>query len=401
MQRDFDHPPCRRGTLSNKWDRVGELFGNPDALPMWVADTDFPVPDSVMQALRERMQHPVFGYHYPPDTLYQSIVDRMGSHHGWRIEPEWIVFGTGVITDLNAAITAASMVGDEILLQPPVYYPFFASIENLGRRVVENPLVLDSGRYHMDFANLEAAFAPRTMFPARQPRIAGMILCSPHNPVGRVWSRETLERLGDLCLREGIPLISDEIHCDLLVGDAPHTVAASLSPEMERNTITLMSANKTYNVPGLKASFSIIPDPGMRARFVRARATAGSPNTLGLVALEAAMRDEDGYLSALCAYLQENLRTFRDGIADLPGIQLVEPQGTYLVWVDMRGLGMDDDALARFMVHDVGIAPDYGFAFGTGGEGFCRVNLGCSRAMVVEAVARLRAALGSFCEPDQ
>ncbi len=393
MSYDFDKSPDRRGTLSNKWDRVGELFGNPEALPMWVADTDFECPRPVMDALRGRLEHPVFGYHFPPESLLEAIVDRMWEHHGWRIEPEWIVPGTGVITALGAALETVSDVGDEIILQPPVYYPFFSSVGDSGRRVAENRLILENGRYRMDFEGLKDLCRSKTTFPAREPRVAALVLCSPHNPVGRVWSADELEELGRICLERDIALVSDEIHCDLVLGGARHTVAASISEEMSANTITLMSANKTYNLPGLKSSFSIIPDEGMRRRFALASRGGGSPNSLGLVALEAALRDADGYLGALLEYLEENLEIFREGVADLTGVRLIEPEGTYLVWLDMRDLGMDDGDLARFMVHEVGLAPDYGFAFGAGGEGFQRINLGCTRDTVREAVTRLRAAL--------
>ncbi len=393
MRYDFDNPPDRRNTLCNKWDRVADLFGNPDALPMWVADTDFPCPEPVMEALRARLEHPIFGYHYPPDSLYEAIVDRMWEHHGWRIRPEWVVLGPGVISDLRSALGAVSRPGDEIVLQPPVYYPFAAAVGDEGRRVVENPLLLEDGRYRMDFPGLESLFEVVTSFPARDPRISAVVLCSPHNPVGRVWERGELGRLGQICLRQNAVLISDEIHCDLVVGDGAHVPAASISAELARNTITLMSANKTYNTPGLKTSFAIIPDEDIRRRFGFAGRARGGVNCLGLAALEAAMRDPDDYLEQLLEYLRGNIRVFREGIADLDGVKLVEPEGTYLLWLDMRGLGLDDHALARFVVDEIGIAPDYGYVFGTGGGGFQRINVGCPRSMVVEAVSRLRGAL--------
>lgn len=220
-----------------------------------------------------------------------------------------------------------------------------------------------------------------------------MILCNPHNPVGRAWSAEEIGRIGELCCEHGVTLISDEIHCDLMVGDREHTVAASVSDELAAKTITLMSVNKTYNLPGLKTSFTVIPDEEVRRRFQFAARPAGSPNELGLVALEAAIRDPDGYLGELLEYLRENLRVFREGISGIEGVELIEPEGTYLTWVDMRGLGMNDDDLANFVVHEAGIAPDFGYAFGPGGQGFQRLNLGCTRATVREAVDRLGTAV--------
>lgn len=393
MNYDFSKDLQRRGTRSNKWDKVGELFGNPDALPMWVADTDFPCPRPVMEALAERIEHPVFGYSYPPDSLYRAIADRMREQHGWEIDPEWIVLGTGVISALYAALETVSMRGDEVIIQPPVYYPFFRALGDTGRQILLNPLVLRGGRYRIDFEQLESLFLPRTSFPSREPRIAALILCNPHNPVGRAWTSEEIGRIGDLCSRYGIILISDEIHCDLMVGDREHTVAASLSEDLAARTITLMSVNKTYNLPGLKTSFAVIPDEAIRKRFQFAARPAGSPNDLGLVALEAAIRDPDGYLPELIEYLKGNLKEFREGMSDIEGIELIEPEGTYLAWVDMRGLGLSDDDLAHFIVHEAGIAPDFGYAFGPGGQGFQRMNLGCTRATVREALARLQVAV--------
>jgi len=406
VRYDFDRIIDRRRTNSEKWDLVGRLFGTEDALPMWVADMDFPCPEPVLEALRKRLDHPILGYGFPPDSLYEAVIDRMARRFGWTVEKEWITFTPGVVTAIYAAVRAISEPGDEIVLQPPVYHPFFSAVIDNGCQVVPNRLKLEEPgelggagpgpRYVMDLEDLARRFSGAEGFGARPHRIKGLILCSPHNPVGRVWTPDELRRLSELCLANGCVVISDEIHCDLMIGESRHTPTAALSPETARNTITLMAPSKTFNLAGLEASFAVIPDPQLRRRFEEARRGQSGVNVLGLVAMEAALRDGDDYLDQLNAYLTENVRCFAEAVAGIPGVRLVPargPEGTYLAWVDLRGLGVEDAALEDFMFRRARLATDPGYIFGPGGEGFHRVNLACPRSIVREAVQRLRAAV--------
>ncbi len=402
MPYDFDQVIDRRNTSSVKWDLNSELFGTEDVLDMWVADMDFPCPQPVLEALRLRLDHPILGYSSPPASLYRAIIDRMGHRYGWTVEKDWIVFTPGVVDALYAAVRTLADPGDDIVLQPPVYPPFFSAVVDNGCQVVHNQLRLDGNRYLMDFDDLGRRFVTTGGFAGRTHRIKSLLLCSPHNPVGRVWSADDLRHLGDICLANDCVIVSDEIHCDLLVGGPRHTPAASLSPELEKKTITLMAPSKTFNLAGMAASFAIIPDPRLRKRFQRARAGQSGVNALGLVAMEAALRHGDDYLAQLNDYLAANVRYFAEAIARIPGLRLVPPEGpegTYLAWVDMRGLGLPDERLKDFMLRRARLATSFGYEFGPGGQGFQRVNLGCPRGLVAEAVSRLGRAVGEPAGP--
>ncbi len=393
MQHDFDSLVDRRGTSSTKWERTGRLFGSDDVLPMWVADMDLPCPEPVLEALRARLEHPILGYTFPPESLYEAVVDRMERAYGWTVERDWIVFVPGVVNALYAAITALTDPGDQVVIQPPVYYPFFGAVRNTGCHVVSNQLVRSGDRYFMDLEALPGEFATSDRFPGRSHRIRALVLCSPHNPVGRVWSQHELRQLAEICVKHDCAIISDEIHCDLLVGDLKHTVTSTLSSEIQQRTITLMAPSKSFNLAGLQASFAIIPDPVWRRRFAKARTGQPGVNTLGLVAMEAALRHGDPYLEQLNAYLRGNVDLFINGLETLDGVTPIRPEGTYLIWVDMSGLGLDDEQLGRFLVEQAGIATDFGHAFGPGGGGYQRFNLGCPRSLVEQALERLHDAI--------
>jgi cystathionine beta-lyase len=397
MRYDFDRIIDRRNTNCGKHDRNLINFGRDDVLSMWVADMDFPCPEPVVEAIRRRAEHPIYGYSFAPDSLYEAIVERMEKRYGWKIEKEWILFNAGVVNGLYSAIKAFTHPGDEVIVQSPVYYPFYSAIKNNGCQVVHNPLKLENGRYYVDFEQLESLFEVRTTFPARSPRIKALVLCSPHNPTGRVFTRDELQRLAEICLKHDCLIISDEIHCDLLVKGARHTVTSSLSPEIQQNTITLMSASKTYNIAGLATSFVIIPDQKLRRQYMDLRAGHNSGNVFGMVATEAAFRYADDYLEQLQDYLHENRRLFTEYIRKhIPRLKVIDGEGTYLVWVDMRDLGMDNLELQEFMRNEARLALDDGYAFGPGGEGFQRFNLACPRSIVEEALHRLEKAVNSL-----
>ncbi|HAI20322.1 MAG TPA: cystathionine beta-lyase [Clostridiales bacterium UBA8153] len=394
MQYDFDRLVDRRHTHSSKWDLSHAMFGEKDLLNMWVADMDFPCPQPVVEALRRRVEHPFYGYTFAPDSLYDAIIEWVGKRYGWSIKKEWIVFNPGVIEGLYSAIKALAKPGDEIVVQPPVYYPFYQAIKQAGCQLVYNPLRLEGTRYTMDLEGLEGKFRPATTFPTHYPRVKALVLCSPHNPVARVWSRGELEELGRVCLANRCAIIADEIHCDLTVGEARHTVMASVSKELEQHTITLMSASKTFNLAGLHTSYAIIPQAQWRDQFRQARVGHGSVNLFGLVAMEAAYRHGDDYLRQLLDYLKGNVGLFTGYIREnIPAIHVVPPEGTYLAWVDMRRLGLDNLQLQRLIRQKARLAVNDGYAFGPGGDGFQRFNLACPRSVVREALGRLEAAL--------
>jgi cystathionine beta-lyase len=397
VKYDFDRVVPRRNTNSSKWDNNLAMFGTEDVLDMWVADMDFPCPEPVVRALKKRAEHPIYGYTMPSQSLYQAIIDRMERFYGWKIKKEWIVFGAGVVNGLFTAVQAFCRPGDEVVVQPPVYYPFYNTIRNSGVTAVHNNLEFDGQRYTMDLDGLDNMFAPSTSFPIRAPRIKAVMLCSPHNPVGRIWTREELERLAEICLENRCVIFSDEIHCDLLFKGHKHTVLSTLGPEVEQSTLTFMAASKTFNLAGLGTSFAVVPNDYLRRRFIEARMGHPGGNLFGLEALEAAFRDGDEYLAQLKDYLQGNLEYFMDAIATrIPRIKVIKPEGTYLTWVDMRGLGMTGQELQKFIRFKARLAFDDGFAFGPAGEGFQRVNLGCPRSIVVEAVERLEKAVNEL-----
>lgn len=401
MRYNFDQVINRKDTNSVKWDNNLELFGTDDVIDMWVADMDFPVPQPVIDAIKQRLEHPIFGYTFAPDSLYQAIVERMERFYNWKIKKEWIVFTPGVVNAVYAAIAALTDAGDEVILQSPVYYPFFSAIKNNGCQVVNNQLSFDGQRYTFDFDDLRTKFKNRSMFPARSHRIKALILCSPHNPVGRVWTRDELEQLAEICLENQCAIISDEIHCDLLVSDSKHIVTASLSEEIAQNTITLMAPSKTFNLAGLKASFAVIPNAEWRRKFEQARLGQGGVNLFGLVAMEAALRHGDEYLEQLREYLRGNVDFAVKYIGEnIPELKVVRPEGTYLLWVDMSALGLSDQELAQFMLHKARIATDFGYIFGPGGKGFQRFNLACPRSVLTEALKRLETAVRQLRKQD-
>ncbi len=394
MLYNFDHIINRKNTNSIKWDKSIKLFGRDDLINMWVADMDFPCPEPVVEAIKERANDPVYGYSFPPKSLYEAIIERLARDYGWKIKKEWLVFTAGVVNGLYSAVGAFTNPGDEVIVQSPVYYPFFNAIRDNGCQVLHNHLAFDGERYTMDFNNLEQLFKPVTAFPVRMPRIKMLILCSPHNPVGRVWSKEELTALGEICIKNNCMLIADEVHCALLVGDVKHTVTSTISREFEQQTITFMSASKTFNLAGLATSFAVIPNEHWRNEFIRSRAGQNSGNSFGYIALEAAFRYGDEYLHQLLLYLRANVKFFTDYINNkIPRLKVIKPEGTYLAWVDLRSLGMNALELQHFMRSKARLALDDGYVFGSGGGGFQRFNLACPRIILQQALERLEQAV--------
>jgi cystathionine beta-lyase len=387
---DFDHLYDRASTDSLKWADRAKCCGSDDVLPLWVADMDFACPPEVVEAIKERAAHPIYGYPVRPETWYPAVASWTERRKGWKVDPSWIVYAPGVVPALNFAVQAYTRPGDKVVIQPPVYYPFPRAVLGNDRIVVENPLVLEGNRYCMDYEGLEVLIDSRTKM---------LILCSPHNPVGRVWDREELERLVEICSRRGLVLVSDEIHSDLILGTRPHTCAASISEEAARITVTLTAPNKTFNTAGLTMGCAIVPNPELRGAFADAVARSGIQvsNVFGNVALEAAYTKGEPWLEALLAYLRGNL-AFLDGFIreKLPKLSVFPLEGTYLAWIDCRSLNLSDEELADLFMRKAGIWVDEGTMFGQGGSGFMRVNIACPRATLAEAATRLEKAIASI-----
>ncbi|MBK6742298.1 MAG: putative C-S lyase [Hydrogenophilales bacterium] len=385
MSIDFGRVIERNGTASVKWDGRGAHFGTTEVTPLWVADMDFAAPEAVTQALIERARHPVYGYTLDPDSAYDVLIGWLQRRHGWRIERDWIVMAPGVVPSLYAAVHTFTQPGDGVIVQPPVYFPFFSAVTTPGRRLLENPLRLDGERYGIDFAHLERRAAEGARL---------MLLCSPHNPVGRVWTVAELRELLRIARRHDIVILSDEIHHDLIYPGERHHPLATLAEGGDR-IITAVAPSKTFNIPGLGLSALIVPDAGHRQRLHQSfdLLHAGNYNPFSIVAFEAGYRNGDAWLDALMTYLAQTRAAVGAFIASkLPGIRVIPAQGTYLLWLDCRGMGLDDATLmACFIQAGAGLSP--GTVFGTGGSGFMRLNIGAPKAVILAALDRLVATL--------
>lgn len=386
MSYNFDQEIERRNTNCIKWDCLEEFYGKDDILPLWVADTDFEAPKEVKEAIIERAKHGVFGYTAKPDSVYQSIMDWMEKRHGWQIEKDWLSFTTGVKTAFNLAVIAFTNPGDEVIVQPPVYGPFYSAIKNNGCQVVRNPLNYEDGKFKMDFDDLEKKITSRTRL---------LILCSPHNPVGRVWTEAELERIGRICLENDIIIISDEIHSDFVHTDHKHIPLASLSEELAQNTVTCIAPNKTFNVAGLCSGATIIPNEKLRNIYdTTIENTGAKPNLFGILGMDAAYRHGEDWLESLLEYLESNLEFLFDFFEErIPEIKPNRPEGTFLVWLDCRELDIDADKINEFIVEEAKVALNDGTFFGPEGAGFQRINIGCPRSTLKEGLERIEKAV--------
>jgi cystathionine beta-lyase len=390
MNYNFDEIVPRENTASYKYDLRMKIFHNAEVLPMWVADMDFKTPPFVMDALQRRLDHEVLGYTYIAPSVFESAAEWNKRRHGWSIKPEWISFSPGVVPALNLLIMAFTHPGDRVIIQPPVYFPFFSAIQNHHRVMVTNPLRYEGGRYSMDFDDLERKIDEKTRM---------MILCSPHNPTGNVWSEEDLRRIGEICLRHNMILVSDEIHSDLVYKDNRHIPVARLSEEIARNTITCMSPSKTFNLAGLSTSYLVISDRQLRIQYEKILDLihVGAGNIFGFTAMEAAYRVGDEWVDQLIQYLETNLNYLQDFISrNLPMIRVIKPQATYLIWLDCRELGMTPAALKSFMIHEAGLGLNDGLQFGEEGEGFQRMNIACPLTVLQGGLTKLHAALTKY-----
>ena len=383
---NFDEIIERRGTDCIKYDMLDAYFGNADALPLWVADTDFKVPDFIMNALRDRMNHEILAYSYRTDGFFQSIINWLDRRHNWKIEREMITTSPGVVSAITLLVMALSEPGDKVIVQPPVYFPFFTSIKGMGRKMVENPLIIKDGRYTFDFENLKKGIDKNTKL---------LILCSPHNPGGMVWTKEELEELCSICTENGIFIISDEIHADLVFHGNKHIPVPMISEEIAMNSAVLMAASKTFNVAGLSSAFVVIPNKRIRVKYEQVLNTVHihSGNIFGNIATEAALRDGNEWLGQLMAYLEDNYKFAETFITErIPGIKIMKPEATFLVWINLNSYGLSEKEMAKRLI-DGGIALNHGSKFGTGGEGYFRLNFGCPRTTLEAGLHKLEAAL--------
>ena len=395
MKYDFDQLCDRNKTDCLKWDMMESIFGSGDLLPLWVADMDLPVAKPIIDALKKRVEHPFYGYTQPGSSVIKSVVERMKRKFDWDISPEWIVFTPGVVPALHVAVRSLTHPGDEVILQEPAYHPFFPVVINSGCKIINNGLKLVNGRYEMDLKNLEEKFHPKTR-PLNGPgRIKTVIFCNPHNPVGRLWKRDEIIRMGEIVINNGAVVISDEIHCEILFKGHKHTPFASISKKFEQNCIVCMSPSKTFNLAGLEVSSIIIPNKKIRENFVNTRSgIVPNPNLFGYIAMEAAYKYGDEWLEQVLDYLQENLNYLKNYfLKNIPRIMVIDPEGTYLIWLDCRYLGMDNNVLRSFMRENAEVGLEDGFIFGESGSGFMRMNIACPRYILSEALKRIENAV--------
>jgi cystathionine beta-lyase len=381
---DFDNEISRAGTASVKYDGAAAYFGtDAEVIPMWVADMDFAAPEAVTRALLERAAHPVYGYSLYPDSMFDALISWMKKRHDLKIERSWLVMCPGVVTALHATVLAVTKAGESVIVQSPVYAPFYSCVTTTGRRLVNNPLKLEAGRYSIDFDHLEQCAAEGARL---------LILCSPHNPVGRVWTRNELERILEIARRHKLVILSDEIHADLVYPGIKHVALANLAAEGDL-IITTVAPSKTFNIPGLGLSALVVPNSAQRTALRKAfdQLHILANNPFSTVAFEAAYREGEPWLECLLLYLKETRDFVRDYLTEhLPEIRLIEPEGTYLLWLDCRSLGMNDEELKHFFVQKASVGLSPGTVFGIEGSGFMRINIGTPRRIVARALEQVK-----------
>lgn len=391
MKYDFDAFVSRENTCSVKWNYTKESVGVEDALPLWVADMDFETVPEVKEAILARAQHGIYGYTARSEGYYQALVDWIQKRHGWKIEKKWITHSAGVVNGLFNAIRALAQPGDGIVIQSPVYHPFYNAIRKCGCKVILNPLKYVDHHYTPDIEDLKKKL--------KENNVKLLILCNPHNPVGRVFTREELTAVGELCLRHNVVVISDEIHSDLVFKPYRHIPFASISRDFEQNTVICTAPSKTFNLAGLETSNIIIPNEELRRKYdtlCENMAVKGF-NIFGAVACEAAYKYGAEWLDGLMEYLEGNKKFAIDFIKErIPKLKVNDPEGTYFLWLDCRELGFSKVELERFMLQKAKLWFNQGHIFGTEGEGFVRMNIACQRKTVEEAMRRLENAVASL-----
>lgn len=388
MSVDFDTVPNRRGTNCFKYDFAREMGMPEDVLPLWVADMDFPTAPAVLERLHALAEHGIFGYTGVKDAYFSAVHNWYAQRFGWETQRSWLVTTPGVVFAIAIAIRAFTQKGDAILIQQPVYYPFADKVTENDRQLVVNPLILKNGKYEMNFADMERKIVDN--------HVKMLLLCSPHNPVGRVWTKEELLRVGEICQKHGVLVVSDEIHADFTYAGHTHRVFASVKSEFADFTITCTAPSKTFNLAGLQNSNIFIPNRQLRHAYKKELSACGcgGTNCMGMAACQAAYEAGADWLEQLKQYLAGNLAYIRQFLREkLPDIALIEPEGTYLVWLDLRKLGLTEQQQRQLIVQDAKLWLDTGTLFGQGGEGFERINIACPRATIEQAMQRLERAV--------
>jgi cysteine-S-conjugate beta-lyase len=387
---NFDEPAKREGTNCIKYDLREETFGLKDVIPMWVADMDFNAPDFVIDALQKRLDHNIYGYSMRPPEYFRSIIDWFQHRHHWNINKEWISFCPGVVPALNFCTLAFTEPGDNIIVQPPVYFPFFSAVESHGRNLMYNRLIESDNKWIMDYDSLISGIDSKTKM---------ILISNPHNPVGRVWNPDELKKLADICHRNNILILSDEIHCDLTLPGFIHTPVATLSEEIADITITCIAPSKTFNLAGLSTSSVIISNPVLRKSFNRVieNLHVGNGNIFGTAASIAAYSNGHKWLDSLLDYIDNNI----DFVVDycrkmIPEIVPVQPEATYMIWLDCRKLGVTGKKLQSFFVNMAGVGMNEGSTFGPGGEGFMRMNVATTHQTVIKAMEQIERAVAGL-----
>ncbi len=381
----FDQLLERKGTSCHKYDNLQEVFGMDDLLPMWIADSDFASPDFVMKAIAKRAEHPVLGYTFRGESFNSAVKRWLDFRAQWAIKDEWIEFTPGIVCGLALAIMAYTQEGDGVLIQPPVYPPFAATINSNSRVLVENQLIIKDGKYEIDFEDFEAKLAKSKLF----------ILCNPHNPVGRAFSHEELRRMGELCVKHGVKIVSDEIHSDLVFKPHTHIHLASISKEIADITITYIAPSKTFNIAGLATAVAIIPSAQMMEQYktITNMVRTDLGNIFGIVALEAAYMSDGEWLENQIDYIESNFDFAVEYIKNnMPKIKAYKPEATYLLWLDFSDLGLKGMPLCEFAIKEAKLGLNPGSDFGSGGDGFMRMNLATTRCRVERALLQLKEA---------
>ncbi|MBU0766004.1 MAG: PatB family C-S lyase [Bacteroidetes bacterium] len=382
MKYNFDEIICRENTSSVKYDMRMQLFGRGDVLPVWVADMDFRTPDFVLDAIRSRAEHPILGYSYHPDSFFDAFANWMKRRHNWQIERDWIVFSPGIVPALNVSVLALTCPGDKIIVQPPVYFPFFTAIKDHGRVMAENPLLLKNGRYFIDFKGLENLM---------DGTVRMLMLCSPHNPGGMVWTEDELKRLIEICVKNNVLILSDEIHSDLVFQPYKH-VPTALIGGAAHITIACYAPSKTFNLAGMSTSVVIIPEKQLRDKFTGwiQKLHIGWGNLFGTVAFETAYNNGDEWLEQLLDYVNGNIRFVVEFCKTrIPRLKVMIPESTYMLWLDFKEFGLNDEKISRLLIDEAKLGLSHGPVFGTGGSGFQRMNVACPRSVLVDAMNRI------------
>ncbi len=387
---DFNRIVDRRGTSCLKYDFGMKRKGREDLLPLWVADMDFALPEEILEDFHKRIDHGIFGYTDPDDDYFAALNRWFSSRHGYTVDPASVTVGCGIVYGLATGVHAFTKEGDAILIQQPVYYPFREVIDDNGRVFINNQLHYENGKYTIDFEDFERKITEND--------VKVFILCNPHNPVGRVWTKDELERLGDICLAHDVIIMDDEIHCDFVYGDHKFTSFMTLDPKYRRNLVVYTSPSKTFNVAGFQPANIIIPSEELRGRYRRANAGAGysQGNIMGMEAVKSCYTKGARWVDQLVEYIQGNIEYVREFVkANMPEALFVEPEGTYLAWIDFSGYGFTDEELEHLMVEEAKLWLDSGKIFGPETAQFERFNLACPRATVEQAFRQLKDALDS------